>query len=669
MNRIDSEDELDLWTSMDHRTPTAYSNRENTSATTKRHYDENVLHNTDDGNEDDNDDDNENCFQDDENVPAQYEVVWVNKAKSSVLFVDGRNGKTLLSTRIVTMNRQQQQQRRRKILVMVVFVLSLLMLLFAGVLLRETQKKKNREIASAAASASDRSPLEYDIEGTGKNITKSDTIGSSTPLDQDDNTNASTEESSLVDNGNPSLLGPDDGSSTLETVATTMVPPPYPTTSTTAATTTTTTNNNNAPSSVRETVFPTFSPTSMQPTATPTTTTTSAPTTVTFDPGELTVRQNGLLLSTGLTSRLLATSGRPVVYDTPSDANGQQQSRQVFHSLPDMGACFVDPRNPGGWIYVSNSEVRTAGRGGVGALTFDADGQLVDYQRILTGTTSNCGGGRTPWGAWISCEETTGGQAWQVDPTGGRAPEVITLGSDGGVFESFAYDDRNPDDPVFFLTEDIQQGALQRFRVDSSPPDWNDPWNILLGPGTTDFLVLNPNGSGTGGTFEWTLNRQRARRSAAIYYPNSEGIDVHDGQLYFVSKVYQEMYTLDLDARTYTVESTDRGLFNGGPDQIKRILNHDDNGTTLPSNYDDLLFFTEDGGIRAGIHARNAAGAYLTILESDVYENETTGLSFSPDGKAMYIAYQNDGLLFEIRREDGLPFYGNSLNVAYHATA
>ena len=94
----------------------------------------------------------------------------------------------------------------------------------------------------------------------------------------------------------------------------------------------------------------------------------------------------------------------------------------------------------------------------------------------------------------------------------------------------------------------------------------------------------------------------------------------------------------------------------------------DTNAPILDLGASNMVTFTEDGGDRAGVHARNDLGAYLTILESSEYENETTGLSFSPDGKAMYVAYQVDGLLFEIRREDGLPFYGRSLNVAYHAT-
>ena len=75
--------------------------------------------------------------------------------------------------------------------------------------------------------------------------------------------------------------------------------------------------------------------------------------------------------------------------------------------MPDFGATFVDTRisNPGGWVYVSNSEMESAG-GGVGALTMDAQGKVLRFDQLLTGTTMNFGGGRTPWDFWISCEET-----------------------------------------------------------------------------------------------------------------------------------------------------------------------------------------------------------------------------------------------------------------------
>jgi secreted PhoX family phosphatase len=52
----------------------------------------------------------------------------------------------------------------------------------------------------------------------------------------------------------------------------------------------------------------------------------------------------------------------------------------------------------------------------------------------------NCGGGRTPWMTWVSCEEESNGNIYQVDPSGVRKAQKMTLGSDGGDWESFAYD-------------------------------------------------------------------------------------------------------------------------------------------------------------------------------------------------------------------------------------
>jgi hypothetical protein len=49
-----------------------------------------------------------------------------------------------------------------------------------------------------------------------------------------------------------------------------------------------------------------------------------------------------------------------------------------------------------------------------------------------------------------------------------------------------------------------------------------------------------------------------------------------------------------------------------------------------------------------------------------VYMGECTGLSFSPDGMSLMIAYQDAGVLLQVTRKDGFPFHAKSLNIKYH---
>jgi hypothetical protein len=371
-----------------------------------------------------------------------------------------------------------------------------------------------------------------------------------------------------------------------------------------------------------------------------------------YTPGKLTVRKVGLLLSEGLDARLIATSGQKVQY-----ADGASSAKS-FHGRPDAGATFPDNRdhNQGGWVYVSNAEMEEQAAGGVGAITFDSQGQIIEYKMILEGTTKNCGGGRTSWETWVSCEEKNGrsGHIYQVDPFGEKTAEQMVQGSEGGQWESFAYDIRDMQRPHFFVTEDHEEGALSRFTPTN--PDWSNKWDILHGAGSIDYLVLTFDSSATGGTFDWTSDREAAGQNANANYPHSEGIDVRGSQLLFVCKFLRMIYTLDLDNRTWYRTSTVSGLFDGQPDQLQRLL----------QNTTDLLYFTEEGNTDAGIHARDENARFYTIMESLHYSGETTGLALSPDGRFMYVAYQDAGKLFCLWRLDGKVFGAERLDIKYH---
>lgn len=235
---------------------------------------------------------------------------------------------------------------------------------------------------------------------------------------------------------------------------------------------------------------------------------------------------------------------------------------------------------------------------------------------------------------------------------------------------SQACDNRDPSNPIFFLTEDLKFGALRRY----TPKPGDVPgWDTLHAPGgNIDYLLFFADGY-----FTWTCDEEAARKSQSLYYPNVEGIAFWENSLYFVSKKTFKMYTLDLDKMTYTSSSTNNGLVGDGefkhqPDQIVRNSKHASA---------QWLYFTEDGGRTPGVYAIDTdTGMKYSIFEAygeKYFGDETTGLAFSPDGSKMYACFQDCGCdasgdsdcgcLLELTRDDGLSFDGETMPLKFHA--
>ncbi len=267
-------------------------------------------------------------------------------------------------------------------------------------------------------------------------------------------------------------------------------------------------------------------------------------------------------------------------------------------------------------------------KGGVGAITFNSNGDVIDYNMILVGTNRNCGGGKTYWQTFVTCEENkSDGQVYEVDPFVDKESQrkrPTVLGGSGGNYESFAYDNRDRLHPTFYVTNDYSNGSLVRFTpnedVVTDAEQTSDYSKVLHTMGTLHYLQLYPIGGmkdDTRGIFDWTPSRQLGDNNASKFYRNAEGIDIRNGFLYFTTKKSKSLFILDLDNLTYERSSTINGSFDGQPDQVARILGK--------KPEDDLLYFCEEGSSSNGIHARDSKGRFYTILTAIERNSETTG--------------------------------------------
>ena len=222
----------------------------------------------------------------------------------------------------------------------------------------------------------------------------------------------------------------------------------------------------------------------------------------------------------------------------------------------------------------------------------------------------------------------------------------------------FAYDDRDPEQPHFYLSEDFVFGAIRRFTP--TVVNETDPWSMLTGTGITEYLRLNPDPNDpteNTGSFSWTREIMLGRANAAQNYPESQGIDVSGATLAFVVQGLKQLFLLDLDTMEYKRTGTSMGLMDGEPNEIRYVTG---------SNNQRLLYMTESeqNTRQAGVHARTDAGVLYTVLEGlgDSHQPLSSGFALSPDGKHMYVAFKLDGLLYDITRDDGLSFFDPALD-------
>jgi secreted PhoX family phosphatase len=197
--------------------------------------------------------------------------------------------------------------------------------------------------------------------------------------------------------------------------------------------------------------------------------------------------------------------------------------------------------------------------GGTTTLIYDLKARrLVSDHLSLTGTLANCSGGVTPWGSWLSCEETTQGKGmeagkdhgwvFEIPAAGKGLADPVPLASLGRFrHEAAAIDPRTG---VVYLTEDEGDGRGLFYRL--LP---NDRTRLAAG-GRLQALAL-PEGADAdprnGESRYWRAGdwraahwidldgldnpyedlRFRGRGLGAAWFSRGEGICYGDGEFYF----------------------------------------------------------------------------------------------------------------------------------------
>lgn len=334
---------------------------------------------------------------------------------------------------------------------------------------------------------------------------------------------------------------------------------------------------------------------------------------------------DGVRLPPGFSVRIVAQSREEVL-----------PGGHVWHAWPDGGATFAT--RDGGWIYVSNCELPLAG--GVGALRFDADGELVDAYPILQGTNINCAGGPPPWRTWLSCEEIGRGRVFETDPWG--EVEAIERPALGRFKHEAATID--PDLGCVYLSEDEPDGCLYRFVSDGI----DDSGHMSLDDGELQVAVVDEAGGVTWVALPDPLADgdvpTRLQVPEATVFDGGEGIWWFEGTVYLSTKGDHRIWAYDTLSQTITTVY-DRAT-TPDPDALYGVDN-----LTVSACGDVLV--AEDGG-QMRIVAVLPDGELRTLVQLDGQdESEITGPAFDPSGTRLYFSSQRatgslGGITYEI---------------------
>ena len=293
--------------------------------------------------------------------------------------------------------------------------------------------------------------------------------------------------------------------------------------------------------------------------------------------------------------------------------------------------------------------------GGTSTIVYNPKTEKIENEYMsLLGTLVNCAGGATPWGTWISCEETVDTKSKQLLKNHGYNFEVtpyqhtqlnnaVPLKAMGRFrHEAVAI---NPKTSIAYQTEDRNDGLIYCFIPNVKEKYWKG--------GQLKALIITNNDSND--TRNWTeknfiQNKQyqidwmslenidnpddemrhiAAEKGAAIF-ARPEGMWYDDDMIYFTctsggDKKLGQIWKINLMQQTLEL------IFESHNSDAMKAC---DNITIAP--WGDVIV-CEDGKGRDRIMGIKKNGETYVIAENILNNSEFAGINFSPDGKILFV--------------------------------